>query len=39
MTGIIGIGAVMMLAPIGIGLTLYYSYVFSQIGRNDDNES
>jgi len=34
--GIIGIGVVMMIAPICIGITLYYSYVFSQIGRNDD---
>ena len=35
--GVIGIGAVMMIAHIGIGLTLYLSFVFSQIGRNDDN--
>ena len=33
---VIGIGAVMMIAPICIGITLYYSYVYSQVGRNDD---
>jgi len=33
--GVIGIGTVMMIAPIGIGLTLYYSFVYSQKGRDD----
>jgi len=36
MTGVIGIGAVMLIAPICIGITLYYSVLYSEIGRNDD---
>lgn len=36
MAGVIGIGAVMLIAPICIGITLYYSVLYSEIGRNDD---
>lgn len=32
---VIGIGAVMMIAPICIGITLYYSVVYSKKDRND----
>ena len=36
MAGVIGIGAVMLIAPICIGITLYYSVLYSEIGKNDD---
>lgn len=32
---ILGIGAAMLIAPICIGITLYYSVVYSERGRND----
>jgi hypothetical protein len=39
MAGLLGIGAVMLIAPICIGITLIYSVQYSERGRNDNSET